>query len=72
MSTTLTTLKAYITLAEAAQISQLSTATLRRAIVAKRLSACKPNGRYGRTLIRPGDLTKYIEGNRLRALGEIA
>jgi len=62
--------KAYLTLEEAAKIARLSKVTLRRAVSTRRLSACKPNGKFGKTLIRPNDLFSYLEGNRLRAIGE--
>ena len=60
VSTTIeSTGKAYLTLEEAAQIARSSIGTLRRAIASKRLAACKPNGKYGRTLVRRQDLTRY-------------
>lgn len=62
--------KAFLTLGEAAEIARCAKVTLRRAIAVKRLSACKPNGEYGRTLIRAQDLTRYLEGSRLVAIGE--
>jgi excisionase family DNA binding protein len=71
MSTTLQTIgKPFLTLDEAAGIARSSKVTLRRAIVARRLSACKPNGKFGKTLIRAQDLARYLEGSRLLAVGE--
>jgi excisionase family DNA binding protein len=65
-----TTAKAYLTLDEAAQVARSSKVTLRRAIAARRLSVLKPNGKFGKTLIRPGDLSHYLEGTRRIAVGE--
>lgn len=62
--------KAYLSLNEAAAIVQLSTVTLRRAIKAKRLAVCKPNGKFGKSLIRRLDLIQYVEGARRAAVGE--
>jgi hypothetical protein len=62
--------KAFLTLDEAATIARSSKVTLRRAIVAKRLSACKPNGKFGKTLVRVQDLTYYLQGTRILAIGE--
>lgn len=62
--------KAFLTLDEAAVIARFSKVTLRRAIGAKRLSACKPNGKFGKTLIRAQDLSRYLEGSRVLAVGE--
>lgn len=71
MITTLeTTGKAYLTLNEAAEIARSSKPTLRRAIAAKRLSVIKPNGRFGKTLIRPSDLSRYLDGSRRLAVSE--
>jgi Helix-turn-helix domain len=63
--------KAYLSIYEAASIARLSTVTLRRAIAGRRLAACKPNGKYGKVLIRPVDLTNYIEGTRRITIGEV-
>jgi excisionase family DNA binding protein len=62
--------KAFLTLDEAAAIARFSKVTLRRAIAAKRLSACKPNGKFGKTLVRIQDLSRYLQGSRLLAVGE--
>lgn len=71
MSTTYQTIgKAFLTLDEAAAIARSSKVTLRRAISARRLSACKPNGKFGKTLIRGECLTRYLEGSRVLAVGE--
>lgn len=63
--------KEFLTLAEAAEISRRSIVTLRRAITARRLAALKPGGKYGKTFVRPVDLTRYMESNRIVAIGEM-
>lgn len=62
--------KAFLTLDECVEIARFSKVTLRRAISAKRLSACKPNGKFGKTLVRNEDLSRYLQGSRIRAIGE--
>jgi excisionase family DNA binding protein len=62
--------KAYLSIYEAAAIARLSAVTLRRAIKSKRLAVCKPNGKFGKILIRPADLVQYVEGSRRIAVGE--
>jgi excisionase family DNA binding protein len=69
-SNVITSGKAYLSIYEAATIVQLSVVTLRRAIKARRLAVCKPNGKFGKILIRPQDLTQYVEGNRHMAISE--
>ena len=62
---------AFLTIIEAAGLCRCSTVTIRRAIAAKRLTCVKPNGRMGRTLIRPTDLEAYVRRGTQFAVGEI-
>jgi excisionase family DNA binding protein len=62
----------YLLIDEAAEIARCSPVTIRRAIAAKRLTAVKPNGRMGRTLIRPNDLDRYMQRGTQLAIGEAA
>ena len=62
--------KAALTVKEAATLCRYSVATIRRAIAARRLAASKPNGRMGRTLIRPADLDAYIRRGMQIAIGD--
>lgn len=62
--------KAYLTVNEAADIARCHPATIRRAIAARRLAVCKPNGKYGRSLIKTADLMAWLERSRIAAVGE--
>ena len=58
----------FLTLDQAAKFVPFSKVTLRRAIRARRLAACKPNGKFGKILIRPVDLMQYVESSRRSAV----
>lgn len=62
--------KAFLTIPEAADIARCHPATIRRAITARRLAVCKPNGKHGKSLIRTVDLEAWLERSRISAVGE--
>lgn len=62
--------KAYLTVDETAEIARCSPYTVRRAIAGRRLTCIKPNGRMGRTLIRPCDLDAWMQRGTQYAVGE--
>lgn len=63
--------KAYLVLDEVASLSRCSKVTVRRAVQNKRLSVCKPSGKFGRSLFRREDVQKWLEGSRLLAIGDV-
>lgn len=64
--------KAFLTVLETAQIARCSQCTVRRAIARRALTAIKPNGRMGRTLIRSSDLEAWLRRGTQYAVGESA
>jgi hypothetical protein len=62
--------KAYVTINEAADFARCHPATIRRAIAARRLAVCKPNGKHGRSLIKTADLWSWLDRSRISAVGE--
>jgi excisionase family DNA binding protein len=62
--------RAFLTVDEAADIARCHPATIRRAISARRLAVCKPNGKHGRSLIRTVDLMSWLDRSRIAAVGE--
>jgi hypothetical protein len=62
--------KAVLTIPEVADFCRCSEATVRRAIAARRLAVCKPNGKHGRSLVRTIDMMSWLERSRIAAIGE--
>ncbi len=65
-----TTGKHLVTLAEAADLTHLSTVTLRRAVRGKKLAHYRPGGACGKILIKVGDLEAFMGRSRRSAIGE--
>jgi excisionase family DNA binding protein len=63
---------AFLNIIEAASLCRCSPVTIRRAIAAKRLTCVKPNGKRGRTLVRPADLEAYMQRGTQFAISESA
>jgi excisionase family DNA binding protein len=63
---------AYLTIPECAEIARCSECTIRRAIRSRRLASRQPSGRGGQVLVRRDELIRYLDANRIAAVGENA
>jgi hypothetical protein len=62
--------KPYLLLSEVAILARCSEVTVRRAVQNKRLSVCKPNGKFGRSVFRREDVLYWLDGSRILAIGD--
>lgn len=63
--------KSFLTLAETAQLLNVSAKTVRRAIKAGRLASCRPYSKSrGKIFLRMADIDAFIGRSRRSAIGE--
>ena len=60
----------FLTVNEVAKLRRCSPVSIRRAIADGRLTAIKPSGKFGPTLIQPSDFDSYMRRGTRFAVGE--